>query len=293
MDSSFIIQGLAAGCIYALTGMTLNVVYRPTNVFNFAQGALVMIGAMLCASMLAGGKVSWVVAVIAAVVAVGGIALIEWLIAISPIIRRPSGHGAGWVISTLAATLILEDAVGKLVGPDPRIVPPPPGTSLNSHFIAGLEFNTYQITIIVVTAVMVAALGWFYSQRTGKAIIAIAEDRDAALLRGIEPARLGLLSCVVGGGLAALTGILAAPMMYASVALGPTLLIKGFESVAIGGIGSMRGVVIGGCILGVFEALSGSLMSPGYQSAATFALVLAILLLRPQGLFGTTTARVI
>lgn len=93
--------------------------------------------------------------------------------------------------------------------------------------------------------------------------------------------------------MAGFVGILAAPMMYASVSLGPILLIRGFEAVAIGGTGSVRGVVLGGCILGIFEAIGSSLMSPGYQSAATFALLLLILLVRPQGLFGTTTARVI
>ncbi len=293
MDPTFLLQGLVAGCIYALTGLTLTVVYRPTNVFNFAQGALVMIGAMICAALVSNGILSWYAAALVAIGAVAVISIVLYLVAIAPIIKRPSGHGAGWIISTLAVTLILEDAMGKLVGPDPRMVPPPPPASMDVMKLGSFEFNSYQITIIVITALLIGTMGWFYNRRTGKAIIAIAEDRDAALLRGIEPAKLGLLSCVVGGALAAFTGILAAPMMYASVALGPTLLIKGFEAVAMGGIGSVRGVVAGGCLLGLFEAITGSFMSPGYQSAATFALVLVILLIKPQGLFGTTTARVI
>lgn len=293
MDPSSLVQGLVAGCIYALTGLTLNVIYRPTNVFNFSQGALVMIGAMLFAWLVAGGRMSWYLAAMLAVGAVGLISLLIWLVAISPIIRRPSGHGAGWIISTLAVTLILEDAVGKLVGPDPRIVPPPPPMTMQFHQILGTDVSSYQAAVVVVMLLTVAAMGWFYSRRTGAAILAIAEDRDAAMLRGIDPGQLGLLSCVVGGAMAGFVGILAAPMMYASVSLGPILLIRGFEAVAIGGTGSVRGVVLGGCILGIFEAIGSSLMSPGYQSAATFALLLLILLVRPQGLFGTTTARVI
>ena len=293
MDPSSLVQGLVAGCIYALTGLTLNVIYRPTNVFNFSQGALVMIGAMLFAWLVAGGRMSWYLAAMLAVGAVGLISLVIWLVAISPILRRPSGHGAGWIISTLAVTLILEDAVGKLVGPDPRIVPPPPPMTMQFHQILGTDVSSYQAMVVVVMLLTVATMGWFYSRRTGAAILAIAEDRDAAMLRGIDPGRLGLLSCVVGGAMAGFVGILAAPMMYASVSLGPILLIRGFEAVAIGGTGSVRGVVLGGCILGIFEAIGSSLMSPGYQSAATFALLLLILLVRPQGLFGTTTARVI
>ena len=293
MDPSSLVQGLVAGCIYALTGLTLNVIYRPTNVFNFSQGALVMIGAMLFAWLVAGSRMSWYLAAMLAVGAVGLISLVIWLVAISPILRRPSGHGAGWIISTLAVTLILEDAVGKLVGPDPRIVPPPPPMTMQFHQILGTDVSSYQAMVVVVMLLTVATMGWFYSRRTGAAILAIAEDRDAAMLRGIDPGRLGLLSCVVGGAMAGFVGILAAPMMYASVSLGPMLLIRGFEAVAIGGTGSVRGVVLGGCILGIFEAIGSSLMSPGYQSAATFALLLLILLVRPQGLFGTTTARVI
>lgn len=292
MDLSLLLQGLVAGCIYALTGISLNILYRPTNTFNFAQGALVMIGAMVCAGLLASGKWPWYAAALAAMTLVAVIALVEYLVAIAPVVKR-SGHGAGWIISTLAVSLILEDAVGKLFGPDPRLVRPPPPITLELQRYGALEVSGYQLTVFAFTALIVLATGWFYSRRTGKAIIAVAEDREAALLRGIDPNRLALLSFVVSGLLAAATGILAAPMMYASVALGPTLLIKGFEAVAIGGVGSNRGVVVGGCLIGVCEVAGGALLSPGYQSAATFVLVLLILLIRPQGLFGQSRSRAI
>ena len=97
----------------------------------------------------------------------------------------------------------------------------------------------------------------------------------------------------VGGAVAAVIGILAAPMLYASTALGPTLLIKGFEAVAVGGVGSIRGAMIAGCLLGVIEAIGGALLSPGYQNAVTFVVVLGILLLRPNGLVGSTSARAV
>ena len=112
-------------------------------------------------------------------------------------------------------------------------------------------------------------------------------------MRGIDPNRLAWLSFVVGGISAGVIGILAAPMLYASIGLGPLLLIKGFEAVAVGGVGSIRGALIAGCVLGVVEAISGALFTPGYQNAATFVVVLTILLLRPSGLIGTTTTRVV
>ena len=292
MDIGLLIQGIVAGCIYALAGISLNILYRPTYTFNFAQGSLIMLSAMVCAALLATGRIPWYGAALLAVLAVVVLSLLTYAVAIAPVIKR-SGHGAGWIISTLAISLIIDDAVGKSFGADPQQVKPPPPFSTQLHELGGFQVSSYQGLVLVFTVLIVVATGWFYAQRTGKAIMAVAEDRDAALLRGIDPGRLSMLSFAVGGVLAAMTGILAAPMMYASVGLGPLLLIKGFEAVAIGGVGSNRGAVIGGCLLGIVEATSGALLSPGYQSAATFAIVLSVLLVRPQGLFGNTQMRTI
>ncbi|MES2529511.1 MAG: branched-chain amino acid ABC transporter permease [Pseudomonadota bacterium] len=292
MDSGLLIQGVVAGCIYALAGVSLNILYRPTYTFNFSQGSLVMLGAMLCAWLLSAIGMPWYMAALLATLAVVALSLVTYGVAIAPLVKR-SGHGAGWIISTLAISLIVDDAVGKFFGPDPQQVKPPPPFSTQTHDIGGVQVSSYQVMVVVFTALIVASTGWFYARRTGKAIMAVAEDREAALLRGIDPGRLSMLSFAVGGLLAAITGILAAPTMYASVGLGPLLLIKGFEAVAIGGVGSNRGAVIGGCLLGVVEAISGALLSPGYQSATTFAIVLSVLLVRPQGLFGNTRMRTI
>ena len=292
METGHLIQGIVAGCIYALAGISLNILYRPTYTFNFAQGSLIMLGAMVCASLLSIAHMPWYAAALLAALAVTALSLLAYGVAIAPIIKR-SGHGAGWIISTLAVSLIIDDAVGKFFGADPKQVNPPPPFSTQAHEFGGVQISSYQVLVLVFTALIVAGTGWFYARRTGKAIMAVAEDRDAALLRGIDPGRLSMLSFAVGGLLAATTGILAAPMMYASVGLGPLLLIKGFEAVAIGGVGSNRGAVIGGCLLGIVEVIGSAMLSPGYQSAVTFVVVLAVLLLRPQGLFGNTTMRTI
>ena len=292
MEAGVLIQGLVAGCIYALAGISLNILYRPTYTFNFAQGSLVMLAAMVCAWLLSTARMPWYAAALLATLLVVVLSLVAYGVAIAPVIKR-SGHGAGWIISTLAVSLIIDDAVGKFFGADPQQVKPPPPFSTQMHDFGAVQVSSYQGLVLVFTALIVAATGWFYAQRTGKAIMAVAEDRDAALLRGIDPGRLSMLSFAVGGLLAALTGILAAPMMYASVGLGPLLLIKGFEAVAIGGVGSNRGAVVGGCLLGLVEAISSTLLSPGSQSIVTFAVVLAVLLIRPQGLFGNTQMRTI
>ena len=291
MDASIIVHGLVAGCLYALAGISLNILYRPTNTFNFAQGDLIMIGAMVCAALLGVSKLPWYLSALLATALVAAISYVEYFVAIAPMLKRK--HGTGWIISTLSVSLILQDLVGKLFGPDPRMVKPPPPVTTELHALGPLEISGYQILVIVLTALMVAATGYFYTRRTGRAVNAIAEDREAALLRGIDPNRLAWLSFVVGGVAAGLIGILAAPMLYASSGLGPLLLIKGFEAVAVGGVGSNRGAVIAGCLLGVVEAVGGALFTPGYQNAVTFVVVLMILLIKPSGLVGTTTTRMV
>lgn len=291
MDASVILHGLVAGCLYALAGISLNILYRPTNTFNFAQGDLIMIGAMVCAALLGTTSLPWYVCALLSVTLTAGIGFLTYHVAIAPMIKRK--HGVGWIISTLSVSLILQDLAGKFFGPDPRMVRPPPPVTTDLHQAGPIEFSGYQVLVVLFTIAMVVATGYFYTRRTGKAVNAVAEDREAALLRGIDPNRLAWLSFAVGGVVAGIIGILAAPMLYASVALSPLLLIKGFEAVAVGGVGSMRGAVIAGCLLGLVEAVSAVLLSPGYQHAVTFAVVLAILLVRPAGLLGTTTARVV
>ena len=291
MDLSVVVHGLIAGCLYALAGISLNILYRPTNTFNFAQGDLIMIGAMVCAALLGVSHLPWYLAALLSIALVAAISWAEYFIAVAPMIKRR--HGVGWIISTLSVSLILQDLVGKLFGPDPRIVKPPPPITTEFHSFGPLEISGYQVLVVVFTALMVIATGWFYTRRTGRAVIAVAEDSEAALLRGIDPNRLSWLSFLVGGIMAAVIGILAAPMLYASSALGPQLLLKGFEAVAVGGVGSNRGAVIAGCVLGIVEAVSGALLTPGYQNAATFVVVLAILLLRPSGLIGSSNARMV
>lgn len=291
MDASVVVQGFVAGCLYELAGISLNMLYRPTNTFNFAQGDLIMVGAMVCAALLSVAKLPWYLAALLAIALVAALSWVEYFVAIAPMVRRK--HGVGWIISTLSVSLILQDLVGKLFGPDPMMVKPPPPITTDLHAVGPLEISGYQVMVVLFSAAMVAATSWFYTRRAGRAVNAIAEDREAALLRGIDPNRLAWMSFLVGGAVAAVIGILAAPMLYASTALGPTLLIKGFEAVAVGGVGSIRGAMMAGCLLGVIEAIGGALLSPGYQNAVTFVVVLGILLLRPNGLVGSTSARAV
>jgi len=267
MDLDLLVGALTAGSLYALVAMGFNILYRPTNVFNFAQGDLVMLGAMFGATFITLLGLPWFVGAGLAMLAVAALGLVEEKIAVAPVLNR-SATGHGWVITTLAVSMIFANLVGLGWGPDP-------------------------IAVMVITLVLVLGVEAFYGTRSGKAVLAVAEDRDAALLRGINPNRLSSWSFFLGGGVAALTGVLAAPVLYASTGLGPSLLLKGFAAAAVGGIGNNRGALLAGYIIGIVEAVAATLLSPGYQLAATFAVMLAILLIRPHGLFGRAEARAV
>lgn len=292
MDLDLFVGGLTAGSLYALVAMGFNILYRPTNVFNFAQGDLVMLGAMLGATVMTVLGMPWFVGAALAMLAVAVLAFIEERIAVAPVLNR-SATGHGWVITTLAVSMIFANLVGLAWGPDPIAVKPPAPLSTETFDLLGANVSSYQIAIVVLTLALILGVEAFYGTRAGKAVLAVAEDRDAALLRGINPNRLSSWSFFLGGAIAALTGVLAAPLLYASTGLGPALLLKGFAAAAVGGIGNNRGALLAGYIIGIAEALAAAVLSPGYQLAATFAVMLVILLIRPHGLFGRAEARAV
>jgi branched-chain amino acid transport system permease protein len=292
MDLDTITHGLIAGSLYALVAVSFNILYRPTNVFNFAQGELVMLGAMLFASATSLAGWSWLAAFLGTLFAVGVIGLVEERIAVAPILAK-SQHGTGWVITTLAISLIISNLVGRVWGPDPILVKPPAPLSMEALGDGYIRISSYEIALALITIILVAIVERAYGTLQGKAVMAVAEDREAALLRGIDPGRLSRWSFFIGAAFAAMTGILAAPILYASTSLGPALLLKGFAAAAVGSIGNNRGALIAGYLIGVTEAVGASLLSPGYQEAVIFVVVLALLLLRPEGLFGRAHARTV
>ena len=287
-----IVSGLTAGSLYCLVAVGFNILYRPTKVFNFAQGDLVMVGSMASALLMTQLHWPWVAAFAAAAAAVAQLALLEERVAVAPVLRR-SSSGTAWIITTLAVAMIMSNLVGKLWGADPIVVPAPAPLSNDTLAWGGINISSYQIALIVLTLLLVFVVERLYGSLWGKATLAVAEDRDAALLRGIDPVSISRWSFALGGAFAALTGALASPVLSASTTLGGMLLLKGFAAAAIGGLGSNRGALVAGYTIGLTEAASALLLSPGYHNAVMLVLVLAILLARPGGLFSSLEARTV
>lgn len=286
--ANVIAAALTLGSIYALVAISLNILYKPTNVFNFAQGGMVMVGAMLGAELSA-TELPWLATLVVVVAAGALLGLLVDLVAVTPLLDR-AGNATGWIASTLAASLIIENLAGKVWDSTPRVVSAPWPTSTQVGSVLGLPLSSYQVFLIVTTLLLALAIERVYRTRPGLAVTAVAEDREAAQLRGIRPRRLSMYSFVLGGALASVAGLLAGPVLYASVTIGPSLLVFGFAAAALGGIGSTRGGVLGGYLVGAVGAVATSL-SPGLQPLVLFGVALAVLYARPSGIFGQPVLR--
>jgi branched-chain amino acid transport system permease protein len=287
-----IVSGLTAGSLYCLVAVGFNILYRPTRVFNFAQGDFVMVGSMASALLMTQLKWPWLAAFAAGMVGVAVLSLIVERVAVAPVLKR-STSGTAWIITTLAVAMIISNVVGKVWGADPIVVNAPAPFSNDVLTFGAFNISSYQIALIVLTVLLVGVVELLYGSLWGKGAMAVAEDRDAALLRGIDPISISRWSFALGGAFAALTGALASPILSASTTLGGILLLKGFAAAAIGGLGSNRGALIAGYAIGFSEAASALLLSPGYHNAVMLVLVLAILLVRPGGLFSSLEARTV
>lgn len=285
-----LVDALTIGALYGLVGVSFNVMYRPTGVLNFAQGDIVLVGAVIAWLALEVYSLPWPVALLAVVIAGAAFGVVEERIAIWPVLRRsPAAHG--WVLSTLAVSILVQNAMGIMLSDEPRIVRPAPGLSVHPAHFGPLSISSYQPAVWAFALLVTGLLWLFYRSAHGRAVLALAEDRDAALLRGVRAGRLIVFSFALGAAVAAVAGLAAAPVTFAAVSLSPLFIIKGFEAAAIGGIGDDRGALVGGAILGVVEGFAAQLLNAGYRDAASFLTFMLVLLIWPLGIFGKAALR--
>ncbi len=284
---TIILSGLALGAVYALVAIGYNIVFLSSNTFNFAQAQLIMVGTFVAYT----GLVTWhlpvlVVAVLAAAV-VGLVAGVEDLTAVMPVKDRHTQ-----LVTTLGAATLLGGACQLIWGSQPLSVP----FLDHNEPIDFLGGRTYPVELALIAAavVLVIVLGWL-AKRTmlGQALLAVSEDREAATLRGISVRTLALGAFVFSGALAGVLGLLVGPKTFAVATLGTALAIKGFVALAIGGFGSLPGCLIGGFVVGLVESLTALHLGAQYSALMVFAVLVVLLLVRPAGLFGRATERVV
>lgn len=280
-------SGLAIGAVYALVAIGYNVVYIAYSTFNFAHAQLMMLAVFVTYWGLVVAELPVVVVVLVAALGVGVLALIEEFAAIRPV-KGAHAH----LVTTLGMATLL-DGVTRLVWGDQVLKVPPPVPDVTWTLLGG-RVSAVEIALIVGIVVITAGLT-VYGRRslTGLALLAMAEDRDAARLRGIDVERLALGAFVFTGVLAGLTGPLVGPKTFAVATLGAAMALKGFVALAIGGFGSLPGALVGGFAVGLVESLSGRWLGSAFSTIMVFVVLLLVLMLRPTGLFGTTRERVV
>jgi len=279
--------GLAIGAIYALTAIAYTIVLVPSGTFNFAQAFFVMLGTFLAYTTI----VTWELPVVVAILVCGAVAGVAGYLEERVALRPIRGQGSHAELVTTVGFGFLLTGISQLIwGTSPLSVP---------FFIdnASIELLGGRIrpndVLLIVLAVAVAVGLWLFSRRSiiGLASLAAAEDAEAARLKGVNVHRLSGLAVVVACCLSGLVGPLIAPKTFAETSLGTSLVIVAFVAVVLGGFGSFIGAAVGGFAMGLIEALGGRYIGVEYGNLLVLGVLVAVLFLRPNGLFGASAKR--
>ncbi|PWJ27067.1 amino acid/amide ABC transporter membrane protein 1 (HAAT family) [Branchiibius hedensis] len=270
---------LSTGGIYALVAFGYNIVYMGYRTFNFAHAQLMMLGAFIAYT----GLVSWtlpsVVVAVLVTVAVLVVAVVEERIAIRPLSDM---HSA--LITTLGVSVLLTGVSELVWGSSPLTVPFAGGN--DPVRVLGGQAYPVQFAIVIFAVLLVLAFEVITRRTTvGLSLMAITEDREAAMLRGINVRLLALGTFAVSGAVAGLSGMLIGPSTYAVATLGSSLALKGFVALALGGFGNMPGALVGGMTVGFVEAATIRYVGAEYANIAVFLVLVVVLMARPTGIF--------
>ena len=284
---SQIITGIGIGSRLFLVAVGLSLIFGVLDVLNFAHGVLYMVGAYVAIVVVESVVGSFVLGVVAAVVAVAVVGgALE-----SVFIRRLYGRDEeilDQLLLTFAFVLIIEDSVRFVFGSDGKSLTPPEVLTGTVPLGAGLSVPTYRGFVIVMAVLVLAGLlAVLRYTNVGRVVRATSSDREMARLLGIDVPRLYTGVFVVGAALAGLGGALAAPAESISSNLGNSVIIDAFVVVVIGGLGSFVGAFVGAMLIGVLTAL-GSEVVAGAGELFPFLAMIVVLVLRPTGLFGGT-----
>ena len=277
-----IVSGLSMGAMYGLLALGFHITYAVSNTVNFAQGSSLMLGAVLC--YVFSVTLDWPlgVSIVAALAlcAVWGMVIERFVV--RPFVRAGSN---GWLMSTVAVGIVLEQGALFTFGKEPRSLVLP--VSGEAFTVGGLAVSPLQITILVVAIVLAFGLQNF-AQRTryGKALLAIVQNPQAASLMGIDVTRAVMYCYAASTVLAGIAGILIAPLFSVSAEMGTLFGLKAFAVAILGGLNSARGVVLAGFLFGVVEALITSMLGSAYTNILAFLFVIVTLAIKPYGLLG-------
>ena len=280
-----LISGIAQGCIYGLIALGFVLIYKATETVSFAQGELMMLGAfcgLACMTVL--GFPFWlsVLATIAAMAAFG--VLLERLV-IRPILGQPA---FSVVMLTIGIGYVARGLITMIpnIGTDTHTLAVPYKDQVWN--VGALVLNVEQMVVIASTAVLSALLYLVFSRsKVGVAMQPSSQNQLAAYYMGIPVRRLNGLAWGLASAVAAIAGLLLAPITFVHANMG-FIGLKAFPAAVVGGFGSLPGAIVGGLMIGIVESLSGFYLPDGFKDVAAYIVVLIMLMVKPNGLFGDT-----
>ena len=280
-----LLTGLVLGSIYILVGVGYNIVLITSGAFNFAQAAKVMLGTFIAFQLAVAAQLPTPIVMLIG----AAVGLMTDFVAIRPV----AGKGLhGELVTTVGASTIITGVVVAFWGTDVKPIEP----FVSSEIITVLGGRISVDALILIAAALVVCLAvWIWSRFTlaGLAALAISEDRVAATLRGINVNRLSILAMAAAGAIAGGLGPIIGTQTQAVSTVGAVVTLKAFLVLIIGGMGSFPGLLVGGLIVGPIEALTVRYLGSDYTNFVLFALLLLVLLVKPEGLFGQKIERTV
>jgi len=281
-----ITSGIAIGSIYALVGLAFSLTMRALNAINFAQGDIFMLGAYFGITFLLFLKVPFWLSILATILVVSVIGILFEKVAYKPLYRARlgrAGHHVILIISTIGTGIFLQNAAMLIWGPDalafPKIFPKEP---MN---ILGMLLPVEYVWIVILAIFCMLTLHYFFQKtRVGKGLRATSQDRETAALMGVNLSFADSLTFGLAAAVSAVGGILIAPVSFATPTMGLAYGLKGFTAAVVGGLGSVRGAIVGGILLGILENIVTGFISSTYKDVIAFTILILFLLIRPSGL---------
>lgn len=277
-----LVAGISQGCVYGMIALGFVLIYKATEMVNFAQGDMMMLGAFLAYTFSNVLELPFAIAVIATLVVMALLGALTERIVLRPMIGEPP---FSVLMLTIGLGFILRAVAGAIWGNEPRALDTPYAGGIID--VGGVVIGDENLAIIAGTMILCLALfGFFRFTRLGIAMQASSQNQLAAYYVGIPVKRIYSLVWALSAVISAVAGILVAPVSLIDPLMG-FIGIKAFAAAIVGGFGSLPGAIVGGLLVGIVEQFAALYLPPGFSDVSAYIILLAMLMLRPQGIFAT------
>jgi branched-chain amino acid transport system permease protein len=277
-----LVSGIALGCVYGLIALGFVLVYKATEVVNFAQGDLMMLGGFFAFTFIGLLGLNYWIGFAGAVLAMAAFGMLAERVVVRPILGYPQ---FSIIMATIGLGYFLRSVAGMIWGTDDLKIDTP--FSQGVVRIGSLVLAYDKLSVIAATVILCALLYLFFNKTTlGTAMRATSENMLAAYYMGIPVKRVVSIVWAISAAVATCAGVLLAPITFIHSNVGLVLGLKAFPAAVLGGFGSIPGAVVGGVLIGVIESMAGFYLPEGWKDVAPYIVLLLVLLLKPEGLFG-------